>query len=467
MIFMKKLCSKMILKYINKIALVAFLLVPAFGFAQPKVIDQVIAVVGNNIILQSELEAQFLQMKQQAEEDTEDIGKCNILEDLLFQKLLLHQAQIDSVVVNDNQVDTEMSRRLEYFIRQIGSEKKLEEYYGKSINEIKDEFRIMVKNQLLIQQVQGKITGGLAVTPSEVKSFFNKIPKDSLPYINSELEIGQIVLMPVISEEAKIEARRKVEEFRERIVEKKATFITLATLYSEDPGSARKGGELGFVERGSFVPEFEAVAFRLKEGQVSDVVETNYGYHILELIERRGEKINIRHILISPKISQEDMLDARLKLDTIRSQIMSNDTLGFTEAAALYSDDKESKYNGGLLINPQTGTKRWEADQIDPSLFFAVDKLKVGEISQPLLVQMPGGKQGYRILMLKTRTEPHVANLKDDYQRLQDAALNEKQHVITNKWIEKKLITTYYRISEDFKDCQFESFKVNTIANKK
>jgi peptidyl-prolyl cis-trans isomerase SurA len=458
MIYMKKLCSKMILKYLNNLLLVTFFILPAFVFAQPKVIDQVIAVVGNNIVLQSELEAQIQQMKQQDEDETEVFDRCIVLEDLLFQKLLLHQAEVDSIVVNDNQVDSEMARRLDYFIRQIGSEKKLEEYYGKSINEIKDEFRVMVKNQLLAQQVQGKITGGIAVTPSEVKAFYNKIPKDSLPYINSELEIGQIVLLPLISEESKFEAKRKLEEFRERIISKKATFITLATLYSEDPGSARKGGELGFVERGSFVPEFEAVAFKLKIGQVSDIIETEYGYHILELIERRGEKINIRHILVSPKINQEDLLNARLKLDSIRAQIISSDTLSFAEAAALYSDDKESKFNGGLIINPQTGTKRWEVDQIDPSLFFAVDKLKVGEISQPLVMQVPGGKQGYRILMLKTRTEPHAANLKDDYQKIQDAALNEKQRLLTNKWIDKKLINTYYRISEDYKGCDFESF---------
>nr|MBA3900666.1 peptidylprolyl isomerase [Bacteroidota bacterium] len=180
--------------------------------------------------------------------------------------------------------------------------------------------------------------------------------------------------------------------------------------------------------------------------------------------ERRGEKINIRHILVAPKINQDDMLNARLRLDSIRSQVMTNDTLSFSEAAAMFSDDKESKFNGGLMVNPQTGATRWEVDQIDPSLFFAIDKLKTGEISQPILAHLQGGKQGYRILMLKTRTEPHVANLKDDYQRLQDAALNEKQHISTNKWIEKKLSSTYYRITDDYTGCKFDIFKVQPVA---
>jgi peptidyl-prolyl cis-trans isomerase SurA len=457
----------MTLKYIKNIAVaIAFLLAPAIGISQPKVVDQVIAVVGNNIILRSELENQLKQMKQQMAESDIALDKCELLEDLLFNKLLLHQAQMDSVEVNENQVESEMDRRIKFFVSQIGSEQKLEEYYGKSINEIKEEFRQLVKNQLLIQQVQGKITSGVTVTPSEVKAFFNKIPKDSLPYVNSELEIAQIVLIPKISEEAKMEARKKLEEFRERILNKKATFVTLATLYSDDPGSAKRGGELGFVERGSFVPEFEAVAFKLKEGQVSDIVETTYGYHILELIERRGEKINIRHILISPKTNQTDLLNARLQLDTIRNKIVNSDTLSFAEAAALYSDDKDSKYNGGLMINPQTGTTRFESGQVDPTLFFAIDKLKLGEISQPLMFQMPGGKQAYRILMLKTRTEPHVANLKDDYGRLQEAALNEKQHNTTNKWITKKLSSTYFRISDDYKDCKFETFKYQPVSQK-
>jgi peptidyl-prolyl cis-trans isomerase SurA len=459
---MKKHCVKKIFKpLINLILYCGILLIPFGVKSQETVVDQVIGVVGNHIILKSELENQYFQMIRQGMSEEEGGNKCEMFEDMLFNKLLLHQAAIDSITVTDNQVESDMDGRIRYFISQIGSEQKLEEYYGKSIDKIKEEFRITVKNQLLSRQVQSKITQGVSVTPAEVKAFFNKIPKDSLPYVNSEIEIAQLMISPVVSDAAKVEARKKLEEMRERIVSNKTSFITLATLYSEDPGSARKGGELGFVERGSFVPEFEAVAFKLKEGQVSEIIETMFGFHILELIERRGERINIRHILVTPKITGEDMREARAKLDSIRNLIISTDTLTFSEASARFSDDKETKYNGGLIVNPQNGTTRWEVDKIDPALFFAVDKLKTGEISQPVLMDLPGGKKAYRILMVKTRTEPHKANLKDDYQMLQDAALSEKQHLVTQKWIEKKLSSTFYRIADDYKSCPFETFKVN------
>ena len=431
-----------------------------WSFGQSKVIDEVIAVVGGNIVLKSELENQYQQLKAQNGEqglNKFEADRCKVLEDILFQKLLLNQAQLDSVKVTDSQVESEMSRRLNYFTQQVGSEKKLEEYYGKSMNEIKDEFRELIKDQLLVQQVQETITTKTSITPSEVKEFFQRIPKDSLPFIPSEIEVGQIVAYPEISEEAKKEAREKIEGIRQRVL-KGESFSTLAVLYSEDPGSSKRGGELGFVERGSFVPEFEAVAFKLKEKTISEIIETTYGYHFMELIERRGEKINIRHILISPKISPEDLKKARNYLDSIRTLIINTDTLDFSEAAALYSHDKETKYNGGLLINPQTGTTRFEADQLEPTLFFTIDKLKVGEISQPVLMQVPGGKQAYRILYLKKRTEAHRANLKDDYQKIQEAALNEKQQKVIAEWISKKLSTTYFRLNDDYKTCEFESF---------
>ncbi|MDQ3191622.1 MAG: peptidylprolyl isomerase, partial [Bacteroidota bacterium] len=286
---------------------------------------------------------------------------------------------------------------------------------------------------------------------------FNRIPKDSLPLISSEIEIAQLVANPKVSEESKAEAKEKISTIRERVI-KGESFSTLAILYSEDPGSSKKGGELGFVERGSFVPEFEAVAFKLKPGAVSPVIETQYGFHFLELIERRGEKINIRHILISPKIAPEDLMMARDYLDSIRTLILNTDTLDFADAASLYSDDKETKFNGGLIINPQTGTTAFEADQIEPSLFFTIDKLKVGEISTPVKMQVPGGKQAYRLLYLKKRTEPHRANLKDDYQKIQEAALNEKKQKVVEEWINKKLSNTYFKLNDEYKTCTFESF---------
>lgn len=426
--------------------------------SEGKLLDQVVAVVGNQIVKQSDVKNQIKQIKNQLLEqgDTSEISPCEVLEDLIFEKLLLDQAQKDSIIVSESQVENELDRRIRFFVMQIGSEKKLEEYYGKSINEIKDEFRSAIKNQLLTQQMQQKISGNVSVTPAEVKAFYHRFPEDSLPFVNAEVEIGQIVVYPTISKEAKAEAKEKITTLRERIL-KGENFNTLAILYSEDPGSARKGGELGLVPRGTFVPEFEAAAYNLKPGEVSKIVETEFGYHILQLIERRGEQINVRHILISPKLDGSDLLKAKNRIDSIY-QILKADTITFAEAAMRYSDDDATKDNGGLMINPQTGTTRFEMNQIDPTLFFVIDKLKVGSFSEPQLFQTQGGKQAYRILYLKTRTEPHRANLKDDYQRIQEAALAFKQNEITRKWISKKLQNTYLRIVPEYSECQFETF---------
>lgn len=457
---------KRILRYINPKAIAfLFLPFPVISHAQDNVIDQVIAVVGSNIVLQSDLEAQYFQMiNQQGANGNEENIRCEIMEQLLFQKLLLNQAALDSLKVGDGQVESEMDRRLNFFVAQIGSEQKLEEYYGKSIAQIKEEFRQLVKNQLLSQQMQGKITSGITITPSEVRSYFKSIPQDSLPFINSELEIGQIVLTPKLSAEAKQEAKEKIEGLRQRVL-KGEKFGALAVLYSEDPGSAKKSGELGFVPRGTFVPEFEAVAYKLKEGETSEVFESPFGYHFMQLIGRRGDQINVRHILVTAKIAPEDMLIAKNMLDSVYAVLVNSDTISFAEAALRSSDDKETKFNGGLLINPNTGTTRFETDQVDPNIFFTVDKLKVGEFSKPVLMYNASGKQAYRILYLKTRTEPHRANLKDDYQRIQDAALEDKKLDAVTKWIDQKLSGTYFRINDEFKSCKFENFNQLTSEN--
>lgn len=451
-----------ILKFIKlHIAFLFFFLgFSSYSFSQTegKLLDQIVAVIGNQIIKQSEINNQLQQIQKQLIEqgDTTEISPCEVLEDLVFEKLMLDQAQKDSIIISEAQVEGELERRIRFFVMQIGSEKKLEEYYGKSINNIKDEFRSSIKNQLLTQQMQQKITGNVSVTPAEVKAFYNRFPEDSLPFVNAEIEIGQIVIEPTISKEAKAEAKEKLFALRERIL-KGEKFNTLAVLYSEDPGSARRGGELGLVPRGTFVPEFEAAAYNLKPGEVSKIIETEFGYHVLQLIERRGEQINVRHILISPKLDGSDLLRAKNKIDSVYA-ILKADTLSFAEVAMRYSDDDATKDNGGLMINPKTSTNRFEMNQIDPSLFFVIDKLKVGEYSEPQLFQTQGGKQAYRILYLKTRTEPHRANLKDDYQRLQEAALSFKQNEITRKWIGKKLQTTYLRIIPEYTTCNFATF---------
>jgi peptidyl-prolyl cis-trans isomerase SurA len=279
------------------------------------------------------------------------------------------------------------------------------------------------------------------------------MPKDSIPLINSEIEVGEIVKQPVISTEEKNIIKDKLNKLRDEIIAGK-DFAAMAVLYSEDPGSAKKGGELGFVSRGELYPEFEAVAFGLKGTEISQVIETKAGFHIIQFIERRGDRINVRHILMVPQVSADALLKAKNALDTVYTQIQSG-IIKFADAALKYSDDP-SKNNNGIMVNAQTSSSKFPTDDLDPSVFFVVDKLKVGEISKPVPMKTADGKQAYRILYLKSRTEPHRANLKEDYSYLQNRALISKQNEEVEKWIEKKVATTYIHINDDYKKCIFK-----------
>lgn len=425
--------------------------------AQPqnrKVIDEVIAVVGDEIVTKSALETQYLQYLSQGQKVTDDL-RCIILEDLLFQKLLLNQAKIDSVVVTEGQVESELDRRLRYFIGQIGSEKALEAYYKKSIDQIKAELRSSLEEQLLVQTMQDKITTDVSITPSEVTDFFNEFPKDSLPLINSEVEIAQIVMYAPISEESKEAAKARLRDFKERI-RNGESFSTLAVLYSDDKGSAKKSGEIGYIGRAEVEPEFAQAAFRLKPGQISEVFSTRYGYHIVELIDRKGEKVNVRHILIKPSIDYVGLEKAKERLDSIAKAI-ELDTVTFAQMALKFSEDEESKNNGGLIVNPYSGTATYQIDQLDPSLFFMIDKLKVGEISAAFATSDQRNRDGYRIVMLKKRTEPHRANLEQDYQKIKNVALQQKEQGEVEKWINEKLENAYVKIDEKYSDCKFSN----------
>ncbi len=446
------------LKHTSKITLLILgLLLNAVpqALAQRKAIDRVIAVVGGNITLQSELETQYLQMLSNGYEPNDD-SKCIILEELLYGNLLLHQSKVDSLEVGETEVEDEMNRRLSYFISQLGSQEKLEEYYEKSILEIKEEFRGLIKNQLLTQQMQKKISGDVKVTPAEVRTYFMNIPKDSLPRINAELELGRIMKRPEVTPEQKAEAKAKSLELRER-VRKGEGFRALAILYSEDPGSSKKGGELGFFKRGMMVPEFDAIAFRLEEDSVSPVFESAFGFHFMQMIERRGEEVNVRHILIKPKTSILDMERARLFLDSMYT-LIKEEKITFAAVAEKYSDDEESKINGGMMYNPQTSSSKFDMEDlssIDQKLFLTVDNMKAGDISRPVKSQSADGKESYNLYYLKSRTEPHVANLQDDYQKIQAAALVNKQNIVIEQWINSKVAKTYVNIHDDFKDCRF------------
>lgn len=448
-------------KYLGLITLLICLNVSTV-YAQEQIIDEVVAVVGANFVLQSDIEAQYLQIRAQG--DIEDAGalRCRIFEDLLFQKLMLNQGEIDSVMITDEQVNQTMDARFRYYIQQFGSQEKLEQYYKKSLIEIKEEFRTLVKEQLIVEEVQQKIVQDAKVTPSEVRRLFNELPKDSVPMIDAEFELGMINKDLVISKDELEVTRERLKALRERIV-KGENFNALAVLYSEDPGTARKGGELGFVSRGQLYPEYEATAFGLKQGEISEVIKTQAGYHIIQLIERRGERINTRHILLMPKVPDAEITLKSKLLDSIAGLIRTNN-LTFEEAALKYSDDP-SRVGGGLLINPNTGNARFTATQLTQlaaqyrNLYqkaeAAASKLNVGEVSEPFLYQDEEGKQKAAILYLKLRTQEHRASLKEDYNTIQEWALNKKKGETVDNWITDKISKTYFRISPAYTDCNF------------
>lgn len=452
------------MRLIQTFLLATLFAVTQFAFAQGpsgdgQVIDEIVAVVGDNIVLRSDLEAQRLQALEQGVTVDAD-AYCFIMEEMLFQKLLLHQADLDSVEISEQQIQGEMDRRLRYFITQLGSQDRLEEFYGKSIGEIKAELYDLLESQLRAQQVQQSLTSNIKVTPSEVRAYFDKIPKDSLPLIDAEVEVAHIVIKPVISEKERQATIDKLNGWRDDILAGRKQFETIAILYSKDPGSAKKGGELGLTPRSSFVPEFSAAAFDLSPGEISPVIETDFGFHIIQLIERRGEEINARHILLKPRVDNNSVIRAKTLLDSV-VDLINKDSISFEQASVLYSQDQDSRNSNGIIANPYTGSSRWNMDEVDPSLFLAIDKMKEGEMSKPVVYQTAEGI-AYRVLRLNTRTKPHRANMRDDYQLLQNAALQEKKDKAIDDWIKSRVYSSYISIADAYVNC---TYKYNWLKN--
>ncbi len=445
------------MKMIKKIFAAALLLYlctfPIHGFSQERVvIDQVIGVIGNSAILQSDL----VEHKRQIEAQGVDLGPnpyCVLLDDMMFQKLLYNQAVIDSVEVGDSQIEQEIERRLRFFIQQIGSRDRLEEYYGKSLDELREEFWEPIKEQLISQRMESEITKNVAVTPSEVKEYFENLPEDDIPMVESEMSLAKIVIEPAVEKEEIEAVIERLQGFRQRIMDGES-FRTLAILYSDDAASARRGGELGFYSRGDLHPEFEAVAFNLQPGEVSDIVETRSGFHIIQQIERRGEQVNVRHLLLRPQVPIKVEQQTQNKLDSIRTLIMS-DEMTFSEAARRFSDHPSGR-GGGLIVNPYTGTTRFKTDEIEPNLFFVVDRLEVGEISRPMQTMTDEGQPAFKIVTVRDRIDPHRANLAQDYDFIQKLALQEKKQEAIKNWITRRLQSTYISVHDDYKDCDFD-----------
>ena len=438
------------------IALVAFVTtcISTIYAQQPQVIDKIVAVVGKNIIMQSDVEEQYMQFRLQGGiKGSASSIRCEILEDQLFRKLMLNQAELDSIEVTDDQIEQEMDYRIRYYVNQLGSQEKLEKYYNKTMKEIREELRTIIKDQKLIEEVQRKIVDGVSATPSEVREFFENIPDDSIPLVSAQYEIAQLVKKPPITLDEKLAVKDRLYGLRSRIL-KGERFSTLALLYSEDPGSAKKGGELGFHGRGEFAPEFEAAAFALKDGEISEVVETEYGFHILQLIERRGDYVNVRHILLQVKVSTEALEVAYNQLDSIANLIRS-DSITFDEAVKKFSDE-DDKVNGGYLVNSATGSTFFAAEDLDQQVSVVVNRLQVGEVSNPVPMKTKNDKDAYRLLIIKKKTTPHKANMQDDYALIQQWTMQKLRQEAINRWIEAKSKKAFVKISDDYRDCDFQ-----------
>ncbi len=426
------------------------------GISRPRgqeLVDGIAVKVDNQIVLRSDVDNIMAQevARAQGKPLPPDL-RCKILQSLVLTRLMLARAEVDSVTVTDQQVNSELDRRMAYFVQQVGSEKKLEEMYNKSLRALKDDLRGQVHDQLVQQKMQEQIAGKVTVTPREVKEYFDRVPKDSIPYFSTEVEVGQIVIPAQVNDAAKQAAIVKLNELRARILAGEK-FETLAKEFSQDPGSAVEGGYLGFFKRGELVPPYEAAARKLEPGQLSPVVESQFGFHLIQLIERKGDSYSTRHILLKPETGTVDVSASATKLARIRRQILS-DSISFAKAAKEYSEDKATNSNGGLLANRQDGGSRLPLDKLDPAIFFTIDTMKVGHITPPMPYRTDDGKDAMRILYLKSNTAPHQANITDDYQKISQAALAQKKNRALDEWYEKNRSTVYLEVAPEYESCK-------------
>ena len=439
----------------KKYLLLLILSVP-FGciFAQKNVVDKIVAIVGDEIILKSDIENAFLQEQGRGMISSSSDFKTELLEQQLIQKLLLAQAQVDSVTVTEEDVENALSSQIDHFISNIGSQERLETYFGKSVQEIKDDMRSPMRERLITEQMQQKIVEKIRITPSEIRNYFKKIPKDSLPEMPDRFEIQQIVLQPHISDAEKERVREHLREYREQILKGEKSFNTLAVLYSEDPQSAVRGGELDYLTRTNMDPAFAEAAFNLKPGKISKIVESEMGFHILQLIDRQGDKIKVRQIVLRPKVSESEKEEALHRLDTIR-QYINDGKMTFEEAAYYFSSDKKTKNNGGLFSDPITSEARLARADIPGEMAKAVNRLKPGEISEPFITHTDGNLGEYKIVKVKAFYPSHKANLEDDWQNFELQLTQEKQMDKLEKWIREKQANTYIHIDENYRNSKF------------
>lgn len=429
-----------------------FVLLSVLASAQPQTVDGVAAIVGGDVILKSDIDEQYDVFNRQ--NFGKPVSYCEVFEELLFQKLLIHHAAIDSISIGEEEVEANMDRRIQQLIMQMGDQKKLEDFYEKSVVEIKEDMRTLIKEQLTAQRMQMTVVEGIEVTPSEVREYYENLPADSIPLISAEVELSQIVKFPELSDEAEQEVIAKLKELKERI-ENGTSFSSMAILYSEDPGSNKKGGEYQGIQRGVFVKEFEAVAFNLRKGEISDPFKTEFGYHIVQLLEKRGEELDLRHILIKPKLTQENLQEAKNFLDSV-SVAIANGEMTFEEASRRFSDDEQTRFNGGQMSNFQSGNNKFEVSQLDRGLFALISSLEDDEISEASFYRTEDQREAFRIVRLDANYEPHKANLDLDFTRIKGFALQQKQAKTVEDWKNEKLADTFVKINEGYYDCADE-----------
>jgi len=419
-------------------------------------IDGVVAVVGNHVILDSDIDKVYLEMGANGQ-DSKNITRCQLLGKLMEDKMYAHHAVQDSIEVSEDEIQRIMDSNIEFLTNNLGSMKKILEYYRKkNESDFRAELYQLTKNNKLSQGMQEKIIDEVEITPEEVRLFFNSIPKDDLPIFGVELEVSQIIIEPEVPQAEKQKIIDKLNEIRNDVIQNGGSFFSKAALYSEDPGSKSNGGFYKMTRKTPFVKEFKDIAFSLQEGEISKPFETEFGFHIIFLEKIKGQELELRHILLRPKITEESLREARAKAFNIREKIIS-EKISFADAARSESDEKETKANGGLLINPQTHDSRFELTRMDPVLYGQISELKDKEISLPLIDQTPDGKRRYKLITISNRFDEHVADYTKDYTKIKAMALQEKQIKAIKKWFDEKLPETFVSIDKEYQDCQFEN----------
>ncbi|MEQ8517799.1 MAG: peptidylprolyl isomerase [Cytophagales bacterium] len=436
---------------------VILILVFAFSFnakgqiTESVVIDKILAKVDDHIILKSEMEVAYLQYLSSGQSLIGD-AKCRVLESLIINKLLLAKAEIDSVTVSEDIVESNLDQRMQVFTSQFGSEKKLEEFYGKTIDEFKDEFRDQVRDQLIIERMDEKIASNLEASPKEVRKFFNQIPEDSLPFFSTEVVVGVLVRDINPGEGSKKSILGKMNSIRDQILNG-TDFRVMAREYSQDLGNKEKGGELGYWKKSDLDPDYVAAAMKLDSGQVSPVVKTQFGYHLIQMVGKRGNEFNSRHILLRPNFSELDISFTLKEMDSIK-QLILNDSMTFEKAAKEFSQDPYTKPNGGILVDQNTGSTKIPLERMDTELYFVLDTMEVGEISNPIVFTKPDGQKAMRIIYFKDKVAPHQANLQDDYQKIYQATLDEKRFEKKKEWFEKTKNQVFISIDDEYNQCK-------------